>query len=286
MEVLLETEELGSVDKMSFLTKRMSLQTEFGDVAGVSESLASINRIIPDDPVFHRILRYNSAVALWKLGQLREVEVILRDLVADYMAALGIEESQIFGRTTKDIRKTISKNPDCLADAKRLADTLEFHARTLSSLGQPPFFVRIQSMKFYEIVGAYDSLVRVGMDVVDDHLTLGDNQGAKEFSEQFVMPVVEKLDLPRQDIFVRSQYAVILARCGDHEEAEAILKRLRPYYDGLDEEAQEGIRLNEHLVLQARTKTTHTPSAPAQPVRPNDPCPCGSGIRFRSCHGR
>jgi hypothetical protein len=286
MEMILGTGEWGSVDKMSFLSKRMSWQTEVGDVTGVSESLASISRIIPDDPVFHRILRYNSAVALWKLGQLKKVDVILRELVTDYMVALGIKGNQIFGRTTKDIRQIISKNPDCLADAKRLADTLEFHARTLSSLGQPPFFVRIQSMKFYEIVGAYDSLVRVGMDVVDDHLTLGDNQGAKEFAEKFVMPVVEELDLPLQDIFVRSQYAVILARCGDHEEAETILRRLRPYYGGLDEESQEGLRLNEHLVLQAKTKTTHTPSAPVRPVRPNDPCPCGSGIRFRSCHGR
>ena len=100
------------------------------------------------------------------------------------------------------------------------------------------------------------------------------------------MPYVGELNLPTERIFVRSQYAVVLARCGDHSEAEATLKRLKPYYVGLDEKLRSELMKNERLVHLAKSSALYRPSKPITGrAGRNEPCPCGSGLKFKKCHG-
>ena len=287
MEDLIASAQLNEEDRRAFLSKKMQCQAESKDSKGVHESLRLMMEIIPNDPHHRRVLEYNNAQALWELGEIVEAESILRKLVEDYMTALELKPSHIYGENLPSIFKRLKKNADESGMVKHLADALEFHAKTLDRMGVQPTSIRIQAMKFYQIIEAFDSLTRVGMDVVDDFLAVKDNYGAKEFSEKFLMPAANKLGLPIAQIFVRSQYAVVLARCGEVTEAEEILKKLRPYYSGVDDEAREGLMENESLVkrVMARPVTRQIP-LPSKVVGRNAPCPCGSGAKYKKCHGR
>jgi hypothetical protein len=286
MEALIESAGLSMEDRLSFLSKNMQFHAELKDTESVARLSDLIELLIPDDPVFERIHRYGKAQALWHLGLVPQAERILRGLVPDYMAALGIRPDQVYGFNSPEIRKLLRDGPEDHAAVKHLADTFAFHAQTLERLGKMSTVERLQAMKFYTLVGAYDSLVQVGMDVVDDFLTIGDRSEARRIVEEFVMPYVGELNLPTERIFVRSQYAVVLARCGEHSEAEATLKRLRPYYVGLDEKLRSELMKNERLVHLAKSSTLNHAFKPTT-VRAgrNDPCPCGSGLKFKKCHG-
>lgn len=287
MEALIDSAGLSLEDRLSFLSKNMQFHAEIKDAEAVTRLSDLIESLIPDDPTFERIHRYGKAQALWHLDRVSQAEQILRELVPDYMAALGIRPDQVYGFNPPAIAKLLRDEPEDHAMVKHLADTLAFHAHTLERLGEVPTLVRLQAMKFYSLVGAYDSLVQLGMDVVDDFLTIGDTSEAKRISEEFVMPYVGELNLPTERIFVQSQYAVVLARCGDHLEAEATLKRLRPYYVGLDETLRSGLMKNEQLVHLAKSATLGDVTEPTTVrVGRNDPCPCGSGLKFKRCHGR
>ena len=253
MEALIDSAGLSMEDRLSFLSKNMQLHAELKDVESVARFSDLIESLIPDDPVFERIHRYGKAQALWHLDRVPQAEQILRGLVPDYMAALGIRPDQVFGLNPPAIRKLLRDEPADHAAVKHLADTFAFHAQTLERLRKVPTLARLQAMKFYSLVGAYDSLVHLGMNVVDDFLTIGDSSGARQVVEEFVIPYVEELNQPTERIFVRSQYAVVLARCGEYSEAEEILKRLRPYYVGLDENLQSELMKNEHLVHLAQS---------------------------------
>jgi hypothetical protein len=254
-------------DRLSFLSKNMQLHAELKDAESVARLSDLIESLIPDDPVFERIHRYGKAQAFWHLDRVPQAEQILRGLVPDYMAALGIRPDQVLGLNPPAIRKLLRDEPADHAAVKHLADTFAFHAQTLERLNKVPTLARLQAMKFYTLVGAYDSLVRLGMDVVDDFLTMRDSSGARQIVEGFVMPYVGELNQPTEQIFVRSQYAVVLARCGDYSEAEATLKLLRPYYVGLDENLRSELMKNEQLVHLANSSALDGPKRGARQGR-------------------
>jgi uncharacterized protein YecA (UPF0149 family) len=85
---------------------------------------------------------------------------------------------------------------------------------------------------------------------------------------------------------VRSQYAVILALAGEHEQAEAEMRRLEPYFEGLTgyqrQEVEDQSAIIAHLAYKAaQSKITKF----LGPVGRNEPCPCGSGKKYKKCHG-
>ena len=41
-----------------------------------------------------------------------------------------------------------------------------------------------------------------------------------------------------------------------------------------------------HDTRESASQVNHTPYVADQMPRPNDPCPCGSGKKFKNCHGR
>jgi hypothetical protein len=286
METLLEGEELSVEDRLSYLSKSMQYHAVVKNSAAVDKFSALIESSIPDDPVFDRIHRYTKAQALWHLDRLVEAEEIVRELVPDYMEALRIRPDQVFFQSQAAIRSHLRVDEETHAAVKHIADTLAFHAQILDRLGQVSALIKMQSLKFYALVGAVDSIVSLGMDVIDDFLSNGDPVGAKQAMEGFIMPAVGELALATEQIFVRSQYAVILARCGDHAEAESTLKRLRPYYVGLNDKLKSELMKNERIVQSVRAVRPRRPvDHETVQVGRNDPCPCGSGLKFKKCHG-
>ena len=58
--------------------------------------------------------------------------------------------------------------------------------------------------------------------------------------------------------------------------------------DDIDEvERQEAQRrAASHDTREGASQVNHTPYRAEKMPRPNDPCPCGSGKKFKNCHGR
>ena len=42
----------------------------------------------------------------------------------------------------------------------------------------------------------------------------------------------------------------------------------------------------QHDTREGAQEVNHTPYRADKMPRPNDPCPCGSGKKFKNCHGR
>jgi len=115
-------------------------------------------------------------------------------------------------------------------------------------------FQRIHSMKFFQMVEGYESAVRVGQDLADTFVGIKDFEGAEEFMEQHVLPVVVQVGLIGRMVQVRSQYAVILAWCGDHHGAVTEIKRIDPYVEGLDEDQRREIDGLTALIASSSAK--------------------------------
>ena len=161
-------------------------------------------------------------------------------------------------------------------------------------------------MKFYELAQAPDSMLRVGMDVVDESVRRNDFTGAREFIESNLLPLLGQLKLASYLIPVRSQHAVVLAYCSEFDAADAEMARLAPYEPGLPDEGRMELAMQRRLVGRLRregpppqwvmppgTPTTFEgllrmakQSAPTRKVGRNAACPCGSGLKYKKCHGR
>ena len=140
-----------------------------------------------------------------------------------------------------------------------------------------------------------NSLIRVGQDLVDEFVGRNDFIGARETIETNLLPNVLQLKMLARIIPVRSQYAVVLAYCGDFDAAEAEMERLAPYEAGLDEKGQWELRNQRKAIAQIRLKgpppqwippIPRTAMMPRQKTGRNAPCPCGSGKKYKKCHGR
>jgi uncharacterized protein YchJ len=86
---------------------------------------------------------------------------------------------------------------------------------------------------------------------------------------------------------IRSQYAVVLAYCGDHDAAAAEMARLAPYEAGLVREGQHELIQQRRLIARLRREAPPPQwqfPAPRKMGR-NERCYCGSGKKFKRCHG-
>lgn len=160
---------------------------------------------------------------------------------------------------------------------------------------------RIHAMKFYDLAGAIDSLVRVGQDAADDFVFQRDYEGAREFLEQHVLPPVLEHKLLGRIVGVRSQYAVVLAYCGEVDAAEREMARLDPYAGGFTEQQRMEIDGQKVLIAEQRVQpavsrqqiaafqrlqaVARSQTSSTGKVGRNEPCPCGSGKKYKKCHG-
>ncbi|MBW4332114.1 SEC-C domain-containing protein [Stakelama sp. CBK3Z-3] len=168
---------------------------------------------------------------------------------------------------------------------------------------------RIHAMKFYELARTPQSMVRVGQDLVDELVWIHDFQGARDVLEKTVFPTIQSMGLLSEVLPARALYAVVLAYCGDHDAADAELQRILPYRDAMhaghraalaDQQALiSGLRKNggppqrefvpppalQALFDQRRGKQPK-PSERRTKIGRNERCPCGSGVKYKHCHGR
>ncbi len=278
----------------------MLLKAQHRDLPGVRASIADIDRELPDAPQYQRIFKYNTAVALWRLGQRTEAERLVEEVIPGYLDVLGISEAWIFRKSQEQLRPLLNRSESSLDDIKHLADAMELRSILLKERRSDPGLSRLFAMKFYSLVGAVDSVVRVGQDVADDYVARHDFIGARQILEQHVLPYAEHYRMLNRIVAIRSQYAVILAYCRDFLAAEHEIQRLEAYAGGFTSEQRREIAGQRALIADLRLgngpvqrrifepplcRPTVELQLRVQPkVGRNDPCPCGSGLKYKKCH--
>jgi len=301
MQELLDAHALPDSARLALGMKRMLLKAQHRDLAGVRASIRELVESVPDSQRHQRILKYNAATALWRLGARAEAERLVDEVIPGYLDALGISEAWIFGKSLEQLRPLLDLSESSMDDVKHLADALELRSILLKDRGTDPGLWRLFAMKFYSLLGAVDSAVRVGQDVADDHVARHDFISAREVIEQHVLPFAEHYRMLGRIVAIRSQYAVVLAYCRDFRAAEQEIERLEAYAGGFSEEQRREIDGQAALIADLRTgngpeQRRAFVSQPRPPVVEqhrrlqakvgrNDPCPCGSGLKFKKCHG-
>ncbi|MBE7368875.1 ATP-binding protein [Ramlibacter pallidus] len=284
--------------------KRMNLAGVLRDEDGVMAALEQASRDMPDLKGHQRILAYNAAAALFSIGSHHVAEQVVSGVIDEYYEVLGISPEQVMGLRQAELWEAIDKPSLDIDDVKHLADALELLAKIGRKTGQRVPLARIHAMRFYEIAGALDSYVRAGLDVADDFVWVNDFLGARNIMEDFVLPFIQRHSMVGKMLDARSLYAVILAYSGEFDNAESEMRRLEPLIEGAPAPMQTQLAAQKRLIAEIREKgpppqrrlPERAGAAPfAARVAPivrqsakvgrNDPCPCGSGLKFKKCHG-
>lgn len=298
MEQLIDSGVLGEDEVLSFLMKRMLHFSNQGDEEGVRRAILELDSRLPDRPVHRRIFLYNAAAALFRLGRYESAMGTVEQVIDETFVALGIRPEQVFGAKNDALWALIKKPGLDHADIKRLADALELKAMVAGKLHVIAPLARIHAMKFYNMAGAVDSLIRVGQDLADEFVARHDFVGARAVLEMYVMPVVVGNQLLNRHLDVRAQYAVVLAYCGLYSEAEREMGRLQAYEAGLTPQARATLTNQRQLIEQIKANPLPQWRPEMRPlairhgtsisagvkIRRNEPCPCGSGKKFKKCN--
>jgi hypothetical protein len=295
MESLIAEHDLGDYEKIAVSMKRMGLAAKEGDANAVIAALTETSGLIPDKSTHQRVFRYNAAHALYHLDQYEAVIDETWELIEEYYDVLGIGPEEIVGKNIDKIWPLLKRDEDHTDNLKHLADCLDLYAKAMNFVGKDAALSRIHAMKFYEMVQAFDSVIRVGQDLVDEFVGRNDFVGARNFIERNLLPIVLHFKLVGRVIPVRSQYAVVLAYCRDFDAADAEMERLAPFKAGLEEAGQQELENQRQAIAELqRTRPPKQWVLPKPPVRAmtktkigrNELCPCGSGLKYKRCHGR
>ncbi|MEQ8694888.1 MAG: SEC-C metal-binding domain-containing protein [Gammaproteobacteria bacterium] len=307
MRVLANNSGFGNRERVGLAMKLMMSAAIDEKDSALAEAFAEAKGYAGGDAMLLRIVRYNYAFALFKMNHLEEVEKITFGLQRQYYGVLGLTPGEIVGKNPPEIirllRGGLKAHQD---DLKHLADCLDLYARACRAQGKASGLAWLHAMKFYAMSGAYRSAVRAGQDAADDFILLmGDADAARDVLEQHVLPVINAFGLTDAVVEARSFYAVILAYVGDIEGARHEMQRLQPFASGLLPEHQEGLNSQIHLIEQIAAGKMRLHRRPLPPMSEyaaiatkavtarrrvksagrNDPCPCGSGLKYKKCHG-
>jgi hypothetical protein len=289
MKQLIAGPKLGATERLAFEMKRMIFAARARDLDEVRAASTETAQMIPDNPAHYRVFRYNFAHVLFELGQFAESANETRKLIDEYYSVLGISIADITMKNPDQISPLLKKGEDHVDDLKHLADSLDLYAKSRNAQGDDAGLARIHAVKFYAMANAVDSVFRVGQELVDEFVSRRDYIGARQVLENTLLPNLVRLQVASRVIPVRSQYAVVLAYCGEFDAADREMARLAPYEDGLNEEGQRELR-NQRLLITRLRPQPPPPAwisfAPPRKIGRNDPCHCGSGKKYKRCHGR
>ncbi len=285
MEHLIAQNGFSYREQVAFGMKKILLAAENGKGQEVERLKEEYSTKLPDAE-YKRIFTYNYAISLWKLKKYRKAKQICQQVVGEYYDILGITPKDVLGKNPDVLWEIINRPENVQDHIKHLADVLELYALILDELDENTPFTRIHAMKFYNMAMSPDSMVRVGQDLADEFVAMKDYEGAKEIIEQHILPVINQAGLINRMVQVRSQYAVILAYCGLHNDAASEIRNLNPYIQGLSREQRTEIENQTDLISHLAQITQLEESKKSfGKVGINEQCPCGSGLKDKKCHG-
>ncbi len=300
MDELVKKGGLGARERAALAMKQMIAASTNSDTKGVEIAFRNAEAECHSDPMLMRILRYNYAHALFQLGQYPKAEQEAESLYLEYYDVLGLESEDVLFTNPPQIITALGGNlSDHKDNLKRLGDCLDLYARSRHECGLFSGLARLHSLKFFAMAGAYRSAVKAGQEAVDDFIAMGDPEGARQIIEGQLLPLISNFELNANMVPVSSQYAVVLAYCGEVEVARKEMRRLQPFVDSLPPNIQHDLQKQEKLIEAINLGLVKKPSPvreclptpePKQPskrktikVGRNDPCPCGSGKKSKKC---
>jgi hypothetical protein len=285
--------ELDDVARLAI--KEMTFAAERADQEGIEKEFSAALKYAQREPLVLRILRYNYAVAQFKLQRYEQARVIARNLAGEYEQIFGISYAQgIHGKNPPEIAETIGEKREDIEGLKRFADLLDLEARILQKLQQPAANLFLNAHKLYLLANAPISAIKAGLEYVYDVIELGAFRQARQFMEGSLIPLVQHHKLLGHVVSVQSQYAVVLAYDGEIVAARKLLTNMSEI---VGPEHAEELAFRTSIVeriangqirfrSQASLGQQHPVVLPYTRIRRNDLCPCGSGIQYKKCCGR
>lgn len=314
MDEVIEKNGLGAEEVLRVGMKRLLVLGKKGDRTGTYALANTLTEAaVGTSPAHKRVLAYNIATAELALGDGAAVIRRVEPLIKEYYGLIGITPRDVMGRNAPDLLKIIPKTKQDADSFKHLADSLDVLAKAMDKEGKIAPFARIHALKFYDLARAPESIFRVGQDLVDQFLQHHDFEGAREFMEATLIPQMRQYKIADYVISVRSQYAVVLAYCGKFADAEREMTGLQPYETGLDARQRGELANQKRLIAELRRfgppPAFSLPPGKLEQIRErirnrdfsdlevgqprrhakigrNEPCPCGSGKKYKACHGR
>ena len=291
MAELISTGELGTYEQAALVMKQMLNSGLRHDRQAVNDAFENARDLCGTSPSLSRILRYNYATAIYQCGAYRDAHTIAERLYTEYFGVLGLQPSDIIGVNTQQIIEQLSDDlAECQDDLKHLADCLNLAAMCLREVGVHPKLTAIHAAKFYAASGSYRSAMKTAQDIADDFIGIGDYVGARLTMEEHALPMLCSMGFKSNALDIRSQYAVVLAYCGEFSNARAEMSALEPYVASAPPEHQIGIENQRQLIEQIAVKhaislrnATMKASKFTRKVGRNELCPCGSGKKFKKC---
>jgi hypothetical protein len=285
MEQLASETNLGPECRSRLAMKQVLEAASKHDIAGI-KTLENTALEGAETPLVRRIVKYTAAVAFYVAEKPQETIDITKKLVEEYYEVLGLTRERVFARSPQLLAEELGSDVDTMDELKRLADVLDLMARALNHLGLESGLCRLHAMKFYQIAHAPVSLMKVGQDVVDEMLRLlKDPQEARRVIETLLLPIVSEYRLLEYVVPVRGQYAVVLAYCGEIQAARRLIRELEAFRVMGDRKAElEDQRLLIEKIARSQRAEIKMGEA-SKKVGRNDPCPCGSGKKYKKCHG-
>jgi hypothetical protein len=288
MEDLIAEHNLDDDDRLTLAMKSMNLAARLGHVKQVFAEVEKVAKLVRKSPAHLRIFRYNAAHAFYDLGRFDACVSATGELIPEYYDVLGLALDDVMMKNPDEIWPVLKKGVDHSDDLKHLADCLDLQAHALNRVGEHARLSRVHAMKFYAMANALDSYVRVRQDLVDEFGARHDCIGTRDVLERNVLPTVIEQKMVSRIVPVRSQYAVVLAYCGDYQAAAAEMAALAPYEAGLSPEGQHELVQQRRLIGRLRRLPPPQWKPPVLPrkIGRNEPCYCGSGKKYKRCHGR
>ncbi|MEY9154912.1 SEC-C metal-binding domain-containing protein [Bradyrhizobium japonicum] len=299
MRDLIDQGELGVREQLGLCFKEMAAAGSDGQREAVEAAFQRGVSVVKAGSVEGRLLRYNRLIAFHRLGDHREILRQIEPLIQEYYKVIGLREADVFMKSNAALQALLPRPIDT-EDLKRLADALALWCHARVAVDEPPLLRRIHALKFYVLANAGRSAAGTGQEAVDDFLQIkADPIGARQTMEQHVLPLLAAFQLTDMIVPIRSHYAIVLAWCRDFTEARRELRALAEYGGTPDQRAMveeraefvEAIAAGRvHLKRQAPPPNALRLIPGALPVGRrkigrNDPCPCGSGRKFKRCHG-
>jgi tetratricopeptide (TPR) repeat protein len=253
MEELLPSIVDGQREALSLMNKSMVLCAAQGDIEQAKQIFnESLEQSIIDSQI-QIILRHNFANVLYEAGLYEDCRTQAEKLLEGYFQSFGLKPQDILGKSSKQLATELGELLHRQDQLKHLADAFILIAAAVWQLhgsSRVTWLYRMQAAKLFGLAGAYSSLVRSGLDIVDDFVSaLNDPEAAREYIETSMLPAIDQFDLSELELAVRGQYAVVLAFCGQHDRALLEIERLGPFEPGIPEKDRAILERQRRIVL-------------------------------------
>ena len=247
MEVLIDNGLADGRSRLVFLQKSVIYWAFKGKEAKVQKMIAKAQALLPDNASYRRTFAYNAALAWWKISRFASAEKILNTLVTEYLAILSINITELMSNPALYAAR-VRANDEYGTDCKHLADCYDVLARVLEKLRKPQTAPRKIAVRLFEITGSWDSVVRVGVDLVHQHLDKGEFPQALRLVSESLPEVVYRFGVVRHTIEMRCLHAHILGKMGQIAAAREVLKTVDPFLGSEPIEVRrEAARLTKFL---------------------------------------